>query len=356
MQPVLYAVLSDIHANFPALKAVETDAVNVARALNAQSLHFVVLGDVVDYGPQPNECMDWITEHAEIVIQGNHDMDVMDSAYKPPHTISREYWPITIWTRAVLSREHRGRIREWQPGLCRLNSQLPVELKDFMLFHSSLKYGHHGTVKTSQDAWENLDLIRKEGITYGLFGHTHIQGYFVNSLPLWEQHKKDTTLYLICPEHKSQRQRNGTSKWKPAYLESAPETKATGCTPWETLPAHPALFNPGAAGQPRLSSLQDRETFHDPRAAYMLLKSNGQMQFQFRRTAYDVDETIRSLREDVYWPPDAYQNRRGSDILREEGATTDMLNTLPADFLSIVHKMKTMLPNLVERVLVPQLR
>jgi predicted phosphodiesterase len=121
MQPVLYAVLSDIHANYPALKAVEADAVNVARALDAQSLHFVVLGDVVDYGPQPNECMAWVEDHAEIVIQGNHDMEVMEPAYKPPRTISSEYWPITIWTRAVLSREHRERIRGWQPGLCHLN-------------------------------------------------------------------------------------------------------------------------------------------------------------------------------------------------------------------------------------------
>jgi len=355
MQPILYAVLSDIHANYPALKAVEADAVNVARALDAQSLHFVVLGDIVDYGPQPNECMAWTEEHAEIVIQGNHDMEVMESAYKTPRTISAEYWPITIWTRAVLAREHRARIREWQPGLCHLNTQLPAELKNFMLFHSSLKYGHHGNIRTSQDAWENLDFLN-DGITYGLFGHTHIQGYFVNSLPPWEQYKKDTAHYLVCPENRLSRQKNGANKWKQTCLVSAPETAGASCTTWDALPEHPTLFNPGAVGQPRLSGLQDRDTFHDNRAAYMLLKSNGQMQFQFRRTAYDVDETIRSLREDVYWPPDAYQNRHGSDILREEGATTDMLSTLAVDFLSVVRKMETKLPELVEKVLVPQLQ
>ncbi|MBN2006327.1 MAG: metallophosphoesterase, partial [Anaerolineae bacterium] len=164
MQPVLYAILSDIHANFPALKAVEADAVNVARALDAQSLHFVSLGDVVDYGPQPNECMEWVEQHAEIVIQGNHDMDVMDSAYKSPRTVNAKYWPITIWTRAVLALEHRARIREWQTPLCHLNGRLPAELKDFILFHSSLKGGNYSTgIRDPHDAWENLDLI-KDGI------------------------------------------------------------------------------------------------------------------------------------------------------------------------------------------------
>lgn len=355
MQPVLYAVLSDIHANYPALKAVEVDATNVARALDAKSLHFVVLGDVVDYGPQPNKCMEWVEKHAETVVQGNHDMDVMDLAYNSPRTVSAEYWPITIWTRAVLEQEHRARIHEWQTALCNQSDNLPAELKDFILFHSSLKGGNYSNgIRDSDDAWENLDLI-KDGIGYGLFGHTHIQSYFVNDLPLWVKNR-NTTMYLICPENARLRRKNGTSKWKPTFLRPASETEATSCTPWDTLPSHPALFNPGAVGQPRLSGLQDREIFHDNRAAYMLLKSNEQMQIQFRRTPYDFKETIRCLREDVFWPPSKHKNKHGSDILREEGATSEVLDTLVGDFTTVVRKMETALPALVERVLIPQLR
>ncbi|MBN2003162.1 MAG: hypothetical protein JXA21_07370, partial [Anaerolineae bacterium] len=209
-------------------------------------------------------------------------------------------------------------------------------------------------IRDPHDAWENLDLI-KDGIGYGLFGHTHIQSYFVNDFPLWEQ-KGETTMYLVCPENAQLRRKNSSSKWKPTFLSSASETTTTACTPWDTLPPHPALFNPGAVGQPRLSGLQDREVFHDNRAAYMLLKSNGQMQFQFRRTPYDVEETIRHLREDVYWPPPQHKNKRGSDILREEGADTDKLNTLDMNFFDVVHEMNTRLPKLLEDTLIPQLR
>ncbi len=348
MQPILYAVLADIHANFQALKAVEADAVNARRALDAQSLHFVVLGDIVDYGPQPNECMEWVEQHAEIVIQGNHDMEVMDSAYKSPRTINSDYWPITIWTRAVLGREHKSRMREWLPGLCRENGQLPPELNKFMLFHGSLTRGHHGTVTNSQDAWDNFQHL-KDGITYGLFGHTHIQGYFVNDI-LWQ---KNTTWYLVCSEDTRQQQRNGKNQWKPFVLGPAPDASATSCTPWADLPADPAMFNPGAVGQPRSGPARGAAP-HDNRAAYMLLKSNGHMQFQFRRTPYDVEETIRHLREDVYWPLPTHQNKRGSDILKEEGATTEML-VLMGDFPDVVRNMETRLPALVE-VLARQLR
>ena len=64
-----FAVLADIHANYQALLAVEQDAL---RRTGGQ-VSFVSLGDVVDYGPQPNECMAWVRTHARIAIQGNHD-------------------------------------------------------------------------------------------------------------------------------------------------------------------------------------------------------------------------------------------------------------------------------------------
>ncbi len=69
----LYAVFSDIHANFTALCAAADDARKAAKSLNDE-LFFLCLGDVVDYGPQPNECMQWIREQKDrvlAVVQGN---------------------------------------------------------------------------------------------------------------------------------------------------------------------------------------------------------------------------------------------------------------------------------------------
>jgi predicted phosphodiesterase len=63
-------ILSDIHGNWPALQAV----------LRAESGidEFLCLGDLVNYGPQPVECVSWAASQANWgwFIQGNHDWSV----------------------------------------------------------------------------------------------------------------------------------------------------------------------------------------------------------------------------------------------------------------------------------------
>jgi len=58
-------VVSDIHANWPALAAIDEP-------------HDVCLclGDLVDYGPDPKPCVRWAMEHADFAIRGNHDHGV----------------------------------------------------------------------------------------------------------------------------------------------------------------------------------------------------------------------------------------------------------------------------------------
>jgi len=62
----MVAILSDIHGNRPALEAVvaEMDKLSVKRMLE--------LGDVVGYGPFPNDCLRMISG-AEVCLQGNHE-------------------------------------------------------------------------------------------------------------------------------------------------------------------------------------------------------------------------------------------------------------------------------------------
>jgi len=55
-------VVSDIHANWPALQAIQEPADAI-----------VCLEDVVSYGPFPQECVAWVRERAAYVIRGNHD-------------------------------------------------------------------------------------------------------------------------------------------------------------------------------------------------------------------------------------------------------------------------------------------
>ncbi len=60
-------VISDIHANLDALQSVIEDAGSVDQVW--------CLGDLVGYGPEPNECVDLIKSLPDIIcIKGNHDV------------------------------------------------------------------------------------------------------------------------------------------------------------------------------------------------------------------------------------------------------------------------------------------
>lgn len=52
-------VVSDIHANWPALQAIQEEADAV-----------VCLGDIVSYGPFPRECVAWVRERAVRAVWG----------------------------------------------------------------------------------------------------------------------------------------------------------------------------------------------------------------------------------------------------------------------------------------------
>lgn len=58
-------VVSDIHANYAALAAID-EPFDVC----------LMLGDLVDYGPDPLACVRWSMEHADYAIRGNHDHGV----------------------------------------------------------------------------------------------------------------------------------------------------------------------------------------------------------------------------------------------------------------------------------------
>jgi putative phosphoesterase len=55
-------VISDIHANYEALRRLPEDIDEV-----------LCLGDIVDYGPDPRRCIDWLRQRPAAVVRGNHD-------------------------------------------------------------------------------------------------------------------------------------------------------------------------------------------------------------------------------------------------------------------------------------------
>src|ERR1051325_11660096 len=65
---MLVCVLSDIHANLPALEA----ALRFAREAGVDD--YFCAGDLVGYGPHPNECVELIASLGVRCVAGNHDL------------------------------------------------------------------------------------------------------------------------------------------------------------------------------------------------------------------------------------------------------------------------------------------
>ncbi len=66
------AIISDIHANLPALEAVLADA----EAAGVDEVW--CLGDVVGYGAQPDECAALVRERCAVSLVGNHDLAALE--------------------------------------------------------------------------------------------------------------------------------------------------------------------------------------------------------------------------------------------------------------------------------------
>ena len=90
-----YAVLSDVHANLPALRAV-LDSLSSERIDG-----YLVTGDLVGYGAHPNECIDLLASLDPVAVAGNHDL-IAIGALAPTRAgaLARQ---TLAWTTSVLS-------------------------------------------------------------------------------------------------------------------------------------------------------------------------------------------------------------------------------------------------------------
>src|SRR5260370_7823670 len=66
-----YAIFSDIHANLEALEAVLAKIDELAQEEPIDQIWF--LGDLVGYGPDPNECIVKLRERTNVIIATNHN-------------------------------------------------------------------------------------------------------------------------------------------------------------------------------------------------------------------------------------------------------------------------------------------
>jgi predicted phosphodiesterase len=228
-----YLILSDIHANLLALQTVIKDAGDFDAIW--------CLGDVVGYGPDPNDCVALLREHELVCLAGNHDwaaLNKLDLA-----TFNADARMAATWTQRMLTQETRD-------FLLSLPSYLVKGA--FTLAHGSPRQPVWEYILDSVIACVNFDHFDTK---YCLIGHTHTPVIF----ELEEENS--------CTAH------------APQIGEAIPLGLTLG---------YPRLIiNPGSVGQPRDS---------DPRAAYAMLDTEA-MTWEHRRVAYPIEETQSRMRQ-----------------------------------------------------------
>ena len=161
------AILSDVHANLPALQAV----LNYLKDHNISQ--GMVLGDTVGYGPHPSECIELLQETELIVIKGNHDHAVVTGdSNRGMSKVAK--WCID-WTIPRLSAAQK----QW------LND-LPLELnsidelgKKWQAIHGAPIDPNYFYAYVYQMTYEqNLDILAERGVDLCFHGHSHIQGLY----------------------------------------------------------------------------------------------------------------------------------------------------------------------------------
>lgn len=155
-----YAILSDIHGNLDALEAVLKHTQTVGCS------HFVCLGDVVGYGPNPKECLEIIRGLDCPIVIGNHD------EYCATAQELTGFNPMAAdgirWTRAQLSDEEK----EWLRSLKYIR-----RVESFTIVHATLDLPEKWAYVFDKLAAAASFNYQHTAVCFN--GHTHIPIAFV---------------------------------------------------------------------------------------------------------------------------------------------------------------------------------
>lgn len=180
------ALISDIHGNYEALKAVVNDIAN-------QNIERVYcLGDVVGYGPNPDECLNLVREIADDLLLGNHDYALLEDNFA---NFSRKARDSIKWANSVISKDNREYLEHKQ-------SKIVLEEEKAVLTHGCPfpnNYKGYNKVKIDSKcrniyilpksaygfakSFKQVEEQVKEGfpnIDFSFSGHTHYQLLYTN--------------------------------------------------------------------------------------------------------------------------------------------------------------------------------
>lgn len=224
-------IISDIHANLTAFETVLEDA-------KGQWEYVWCLGDVVGYGPDPNESVELLRSLPHLCLAGNHDWAALGRL--DIRTFNPDARKAVNWTTEALTAANTAFLEA-----------LPTT---FVIGNYTLAHG-----SPREPVWEYIlePLIAALNFShfetpYCLVGHTH-------QPVIYEMVTEQGETEAISPAYRQRRQLNGRRQ----------------------------IINPGSVGQPR---------DQNPDAAYAILDVETNV-WEARRVPYDIPAVQRRMRK-----------------------------------------------------------
>jgi predicted phosphodiesterase len=240
---VRLAILSDIHANLPALEAVLADVES------AGLKELWCLGDVVGYGADPDQCTSLVAERCTLCLVGNHDLAVLgeldDSSFSPAAAAA------VRWTRETAKPETIEFLSGLKPA---------DESHEVALYHASPR----------DPVWEYVlwpdqaaECIAAQAARVSLVGHSHV------------------ALFFVMPDDGNPTPPLGQTVQPERVAKGAQAGAGTRLD----LSEGRWLVNPGSVGQPRDG---------DPRAAWLELDTDV-WEATYHRVEYEIDRAADAI-------------------------------------------------------------
>lgn len=230
------ALISDIHGNLEALKAVLADIEK--RAIG--EIYF--LGDIVGYGPDPEACIDVVSGRCKVHLMGNHDHALLTKPVGFNPIARQAIECLREQMHPDDADEEKTRRWDYLSGL-----ELVHEEGEFLCVHASPREPIYEYVLDTDATFgrAKLEKIFARMKHVAFVGHTHVPGVMTEE-PRWHGVKE--------------------LEYEWAFVEGK------------------QIVNLGSVGQPR-----DR----DPRASYIELNDQG---CRWHRVEYDIDAVVEKVK------------------------------------------------------------
>jgi len=230
------AIISDIHGNLTALKAVLDDIKNNNNEID----QILCLGDLVGYNPEPEKTINLIKKTCDIVIGGNHDKSMVDE-------VDTRWFKYSIkksiqWTKENLSKESLTYLDS-----LKLREDITIGSYNLILAHGSPKRSSPFQYIFNEYDIKNIEpLIFNSNILF--IGHTHVPSCYYNQGEGWKKNKSKDI---------------------------------------EIKPNLNYVINVGSVGQPRDGN---------PKSSYVVFNPNNN-HLEFKRVEYNIEEVKQKFNE-----------------------------------------------------------